>query len=106
MQSARRAFVEISCYIHAELVATLLIWSGGYTQQSRINCAVFELDCLLAILEIKKGAKSFSEWRNIILDIHMLFQTICGVISFSHVCRVSNELAHCLPKAHSLHDGF
>lgn len=65
----------------------------------------FESNCLLAVQEVNKEAGSFSEWRNIILNI-IYFKTLRGIVYFPHISRVANELAYFLAKAHGLQDDF
>ena len=61
------------------------------------NSLLIESDSLLAIREIERGQKSFSEWKGIISDI-IRYSQLHVISRFSHIRRTSNGFAHNMAK--------
>lgn len=83
--------------LHTKIRAILLGLEVTHQHGYQNHCV--ESDSLLAVLEIKKGFKTVSEWRSLILAI-LSFRNLCGISCFRFIVHDANELAHRIAQAH------
>lgn len=71
--------------------------SFSVAMEASLRNIELENDCLRLVTHLKQGKRENSSFDNIVLDILELGK-YCLSISYSHVCRSGNQVAHNLAK--------
>lgn len=85
------------CYDVDEAEAMAARHSLNVALDAGLRNIELESDCLKLVAHLKQGRWENSSFGNIVFDILELGKH-CNIISFSHVCRSGNQVAHNLAK--------